>query len=55
MNHIAEFFRRYGYQIGWFLIGWLTLQTLHDISHGDYAGAAFCAALVVLNYVNVRR
>jgi len=38
-------------QVTWFLIGLLTADFFNSLSRGEYAWAAFCAVLVVLNYI----
>lgn len=36
-------------KITWFIIGWLSLNILFELSHGNYIGALISAGLIWLN------
>jgi hypothetical protein len=50
MNKIRQWFVRNQDAITWFLIGWLTLQGLHELAKGDYLWAGISFAVAVSNY-----
>ena len=41
-------------EVTWFLIGILLADCIHSLARGEYLWSAFCATLVVLNYVTRR-
>jgi len=50
MNSIQRWWYNYNTEITWFLIGWLSLDLVHECIRGNLAGVAFDAALIALNY-----
>jgi hypothetical protein len=50
MNRIKQFFYQYRNEITWFLMGWLTLSGLHDLSDGNYIGAVIAWGLAYINF-----
>jgi hypothetical protein len=50
MNGFVRWYQRYYNEITWFIIGWLALDMVHEFSHGNWAGVAFDAVLIALNY-----
>jgi hypothetical protein len=50
-----DWFRRNGYEISWFVIGWLAFACLNEIGKGNYVWAAIDAILVLINYQMVSR
>ena len=51
MNKFKQWYVNNQDAITWFLIGWLTLQGLHELAKGDYLWAGISFAVAVLNYV----
>ena len=51
MNAFKQWYIRNQDAITWFLIGWLTLQGLHELAKGDYLWAGISFAFAVSNYV----
>ena len=50
MNSIQQWYLHNVTEITWFIIGWLSLDLLHDLGQGNYIGVLIDAALIVLNY-----
>jgi hypothetical protein len=50
MNAFKQWYVTNQDAITWFLIGWLTLQGLHDIAKGDYFWAGISFVFAVSNY-----
>ena len=50
MNSIKAFFLKNQTEITWFLIGFLTLSGLQDLSTGNYIGALISFGLAYINY-----
>ena len=50
MNKIRQWCVRNQDAITWFLIGWLTLQGLHEIAKGDYLWAGISFVFAISNY-----
>ena len=46
---MIEWFRRYSYEISFFIAGWCALAALQDFSKGDYLWTLIDMALVYLN------
>lgn len=42
-------------EITWFLIGWLTIVGLQDLSVGNYVGCAISWTFAYINYLMYRR
>ena len=51
MNKIKTWYITNQDAITWFLIGWLTLQGLHELAQGDYVWAGISVALAYVNYL----
>jgi len=50
MNKIKQFFYQYRTEITWFLIGFLVMAGLQDLSVGNYVGALVSFGLAYINY-----
>ena len=50
MNEFVRWFYRYNTEITWFIIGWLSLDLIREFGQGNWAGVAFDAVLIALNY-----
>jgi hypothetical protein len=50
MNKIKQFFYQYRIEITWFLIGFLVMSGLQDLSTGNYIGALVAFGLAYINY-----
>jgi len=50
MDKFIEWFRQNQYEIGWFLIGWMTMAGLQSLHRGDGIGALLDFGLAYLNY-----
>ena len=50
MVKVVYWFRRYNQEITWFIIGWLSLDLIREFGQGNWAGVAFDAILIALNY-----
>lgn len=46
---MIEWFRKYSYEISFFIAGWCALACFHDLGKANYAWAAINAGLVYLN------
>ena len=55
MNKFIQWYWQHYTEITWFVIGWLTMSGLEDLSHGNYTGALWCWALAGLNYFISKR
>lgn len=55
MNTIRQWYQNNYSQITWFLIGFLTLAGLVDLSKGDYVGAVISFGLIAVNYFFVKK
>lgn len=42
-------------QITWFIIGWFSLDVIVRVGRGEWSDAALSLALVIVNYLFVRR
>jgi hypothetical protein len=50
MNSFRQWYLRNAKEITWFLIGFLTLSGLQELSVGNYIGAAVSFGLAYINY-----
>jgi hypothetical protein len=50
MNKFKQWYVTNQDAITWFLIGWLSLQGLHELAKGDYLWAGISFAFAVSNY-----
>ena len=50
MNSIRQWYLRNAKEITWFLIGFLVMAGLQDLSIGNYVGASVSFALAFINY-----
>jgi uncharacterized protein (DUF486 family) len=50
MNKFRSWYLKNQIQITWFLMGWLVLAGLQDLSYGNYVGAAISWGLAFINY-----
>jgi len=50
MNNIRAWYLKNQTEITWFLIGWLVLAGVQDLSYGNYVGAAISWGLAYINY-----
>jgi len=50
MNALQRWWYHYNTEITWFLIGWLSLDLIHEFGRGNWPGVVFDAALIALNY-----
>ena len=50
MNGIVRWYQQYYTEITWFIIGWLSLDMIYEFGHGNWAGVAFDAVLIIFNY-----
>ena len=48
---MIDWFRRYSYEISFFIAGWCALAALNDLAKGDYVWALISAGL---SYLNIR-
>jgi hypothetical protein len=55
MNGIQRWFTRYSIEITWFIIGWLSLDFIHEFGHGNWGGMLIDAVLIALNYYLAKR
>ena len=46
---MIEWFRRYNYEISFFIAGWCALAALNDLAKGDYLWAVISGGLAYLN------
>ena len=51
MNAFRQWYTKYYTEITWFVIGWLGLAAVYDISHGNWPGLAFDLVLIAINVV----
>ena len=49
-NEITRWYTRNSLEITWFIIGWLALSTVNNLTSGDYGWALFSAFLLWANY-----
>jgi hypothetical protein len=50
MNKIVYWFQRNYTELTWFIIGWLSLDLIHEFGQGNWAGVLFDAVLIAINY-----
>jgi hypothetical protein len=50
MDSIVRWYQRYYTEITWFIIGWLSLDLIHEFSRGNWPGVVFDIILITLNY-----
>jgi len=50
MDSIVRWYQQNYTEITWFIIGWLSLDMLHEFSRGNYEGMAVDMILIILNY-----
>lgn len=55
MEKIRQWYLRNYEAITWFLIGFLTLAGLQELSRGEYLSALISFALVVVNYAFLKK
>jgi hypothetical protein len=51
MNAFKQWYVTNQDAVTWFLIGWLTLQGLHELGRGDYVWAGISFVIAYLNYM----
>jgi len=51
MDSIVSWYQRYHSEITWFIIGWLSLDLLHEFSRGNYEGMMIDIIFITLNYM----
>jgi hypothetical protein len=55
LNQFRNWYYHYNTEITWFIIGWLALNTVHDVSRGDWLGVIISIVLILINYLFWRR
>lgn len=50
MNDFINWFRRNQYEIGWFLVGFMSMEGIHSLQRGDTVGALIDFGFAYLNY-----
>jgi len=50
MNNIRQWYLRNAKEITWFLVGFLVMAGLQDLSVGNYVGASVSFVLAYINY-----
>jgi hypothetical protein len=55
MDNFIEWYRKNILQISWFIIGWMTLQGIDALVHGQYLDSAVAFFLVGLNFAMSNR
>jgi hypothetical protein len=46
---MIDWFRRYSYEISFFIAGWCALAAINDLGKGDYVWALISGGLAYLN------
>jgi hypothetical protein len=54
MDKLVNWYHTYYNEITWFIIGWLSLDLLHDFAYGNWIGMLIDAILIVINYAFYR-
>jgi len=55
MNKIRDWYLRNYIEITWFLIGFLVMGGIVDLTEGDYTGSIISFGVAYLNYLFVKR
>lgn len=55
MNGFVNWYTRNYEAITWFIIGWLSLDLLHEFARGNWIGCLFDIALIWINVHLVRK
>ena len=50
MDSIVRWYRNNYIEITWFIIGWLSLDALHEFARGNWAAVVFDLVFIALNY-----